>query len=475
MHRSKLPHFFLGLAAVLALTALGLLVTRSGFRDSTKPAQPPVPSPAVSQGNKQTRSTLPEPPATDQPNPPNPEAVKPTPPSESVAAVDKPAAVPGQPAVEPGKPAPVPVKPAAAADPAKLVDEIAKTLEGGNFDELAKLTGKDACDAETLEKLKHLAAAHSLKLKPANGVREVGELELNALTRWSLDLDGADPEHDRILLDLRNNNGQWSLEKLTVPRPPGKAAANASAADSLSVADAFLQAVLNQNFELARTLVDSQTLSDAKIAGLCIIFEEGKYTLRQNKTLRAMFRRGDTAGYLVNVQSPDASQTAQLTLTLRLPPASGNWVIFEINLDQLLADYAQRVAGGDIYYSPLVRNPQGGDTLALYFEFDEDQINPRTRRQLEIVSQILHSDPGKKINLSGHTDAVGTERYNNDLSARRAATVRDFLVTAGVSPTQIATAAKGASQPRRPNVTPSGADDPAGRRANRRTEIYLDF
>ena len=134
-----------------------------------------------------------------------------------------------------------------------------------------------------------------------------------------------------------------------------------------------------------------------------------------------------------------------------------------------------RVAGGDVYYSPLVKNPQGGDTLALYFEFDEDDISPRTRRQLEIVTMILKSDPGKKITLSGHTDALGTEEYNNQLSSRRARVVRDYLVKAGVTEAQIITVGKGASQPRRPNMTETGEDDPEGRRANRRTEIYLDF
>ena len=144
-------------------------------------------------------------------------------------------------------------------------------------------------------------------------------------------------------------------------------------------------------------------------------------------------------------------------------------------LRQLLADYARRVAGGDLYYSPLVKNPAGGDTLALYFEFDEDVMNPRTRRQLEIVTQILRSDPGKKITLSGHTDALGTKGYNNSLSSRRADVVRDYLTRAGVDSAQIITIAKGDSQPRRPNVTETGDDNPEGRRANRRTEIYLDF
>jgi OmpA-OmpF porin, OOP family len=79
-----------------------------------------------------------------------------------------------------------------------------------------------------------------------------------------------------------------------------------------------------------------------------------------------------------------------------------------------------------------VKNPAGGDTLALYFEFDEDEMNPRTRRQLEIVSLILKSDPGKRLTLSGHTDSLGTEDYNRSLSARRADVVREFLIKAGV-------------------------------------------
>jgi OOP family OmpA-OmpF porin len=477
MHRSKLPYFFLALAAVLTLTAVALLVMRSGILDQpTAPQRPgaapasalvvPVPQPAA------------VPPSQAVPDPakpsPSKDPAQPKPPQDPATPGTKPAAaIPVVPVAPVIPPAPA----AAQADPAQLVADIAKTLAAGDFDGLARLLGKDVCDAKTLEQLKLLATSHPLKIDQPNAIREVGELELNALSRWSIPLAGGDPAHDRILLDLRNTDGKWSVAKLILPPLPGQPNAPAPLTDSLDVADAFLQAVLSQNFERARTYVDSKTLSDAKIAGLCILFEEGHYQLRRDKPLRALFQRGDTAGFLANVLTTDASQTAQFALTLRLPqaPAPANWLIAEINLDQLLADYARRVAGGDIYYSPLVKNPQGGDTLALYFEFDEDQINPRTRRQLEIVTQILRTDPGKKITLSGHTDALGTDPYNNQLSARRADTVRDFLAAAGVSPTQIVTLAKGASQPRRPNVTPAGADDPAGRRANRRTEIYLDF
>ncbi len=438
MHSSKIPYFFLGLAAVLAASALVLLIVRPGTK--------PRPAPPVVEVE------------TPEPEPPEP-----------IPSLDDPA---------------TPEMPetslqdlgigVASVDPADLVARIASALEAGDYDSAGRLIGKGALDPLTLERLRALAADVPLKLREP-GFREVGEMELNAFARWSLELDGPEEGRNRIFLDLRRNMGKWSVEKMTLPPGPGEPVPKAVLADALGVADAFLQAVLKQDFEFARDFVDPETVSDAKIAGLCILFEEGEYRMRSSKPLRAMFQRDDTVGYLANVETTSGSQSAQFAITLRQPPAPSNWIVSEINLDQLLADYARRVAGGDLYYSPLVKNPTGGDTLALYFEFDEDEINPRTRRQLEIVALILRTDAGKTITLSGHTDALGSDAYNNELSSRRAKVVRDFLVNADVSETQIVTIAKGASQPRRPNVTESGDDDPEGRRANRRTEIYLDF
>lgn len=441
-YRSKVPYFFLGLAAVLAIAALILLILRPRTESTSDPVDPVVlvdeeipavePDPIV---------TLDEAPVMES--------------SEEVLA-DLGIGV-------------------AAVDPAELVSRIAKALEEGDLATVGRLVGKEALNQETLERLKRMAANQSLRLREPEGVREVGELELNALARWALELEGFESGRDRIFLDLRRREGKWSVERLTLPPGVDEPIPRAILADPLGIADAFLQAVLRQDFEYARGFVDQEQVSDAKIAGLCILFEEGEYRLRPSKPLRSLFRREDTVGFLANVQTQDGSQAAQFSMTLRQPPMPANWIVYEINLDQLLADYARRVAGGDLYYSPLVKNPQGGDTLALYFDFDEDAINPRTERQLQIVAQILLTDPGKKLTLSGHTDSLGTEAYNNQLSARRAAVVRDFLAASGVSPEQIVMLAKGASQPRRPNVTETGDDDPEARRVNRRTEIYLDF
>ena len=155
--------------------------------------------------------------------------------------------------------------------------------------------------------------------------------------------------------------------------------------------------------------------------------------------------------------------------------AGDPWQIYEINLDKLLGDYAKQVAGGDIHYSPLIKNPAGGETLVIYFEFDSDGLTPRTKHQLDIVVGLLKLDPNKKINISGHTDSIGSNAYNEGLSEKRAETVKSYLASQGVPQEQIVTKAYGQSQPRLPNTRQDGTDDPSGRRANRRTEIYLDF
>src|SRR5690606_31289649 len=131
-------------------------------------------------------------------------------------------------------------------------------------------------------------------------------------------------------LDLRRKQGEWSVEKVTLPPGANEPVPKAMLADSLGIADAFLQAVLKQDFEFARAFVDPTTVSDAKIAGLCILFEEGGYRLRPSKPLRAMFQRQDTVGYLANVETTDASQSAQFALSLRQPPAPSNWLVSEI-------------------------------------------------------------------------------------------------------------------------------------------------
>ncbi|MBK1835368.1 OmpA family protein [Roseibacillus ishigakijimensis] len=364
-----------------------------------------------------------------------------------------------------------------ATRPEELAAAVARFLEAGDLERAAQALGGPGAGVSpaALQRLQELGGGH-FRL---HQVREVGELEINRRKRFALEWEGA---HEPLFLDLsKNEQGRWAVEKVRLaPREPGvappageKVLPRAPGADSLTISDRFLQATLAQEFATAKALVDTSKVSDAKIAALCILFEEGKYRLDENKPLRTLFNRDTTAGLLANVLTDD--QPAQFGLSLERAENETSWTITEVNLDALLADYAQRVAGGDVYYTPLVANPQGGETLVIYFGFDEETLAPRTRRQLEIVAEVLRTDPDRRLTLSGHADALGSADYNRDLSRKRALSVKDFLLEQGVESSQIIIVAEGDTRPRRPNETATGEDNPEGRRANRRTEIYLDF
>ena len=72
------------------------------------------------------------------------------------------------------------------------------------------------------------------------------------------------------------------------------------------------------------------------------------------------------------------------------------------------------------------------------------------------------------LTIVGHTDNVGSERYNQNLSERRAVSVAQYFESQRVNALRLATAGKGESQP----VASNGSE--AGRQANRRVEIYVE-
>jgi outer membrane protein OmpA-like peptidoglycan-associated protein len=92
---------------------------------------------------------------------------------------------------------------------------------------------------------------------------------------------------------------------------------------------------------------------------------------------------------------------------------------------------------------------------------------PENRELLSRIAGILLTFKGYQITVYGHTDDVGSDAYNLDLSARRAQTVREYLVEAGVNPEIITTKGYGKSDPLVEGKTA------AARAKNRRVEIAI--
>jgi outer membrane protein OmpA-like peptidoglycan-associated protein len=104
---------------------------------------------------------------------------------------------------------------------------------------------------------------------------------------------------------------------------------------------------------------------------------------------------------------------------------------------------------------------------AMRFEFDSPQIRDEDRELLSRIAGVLLSSHGYRLYVDGHTDDQGPAIYNKDLSQRRAAAVRDYLVEAGILSEVIEVRGFGESSPRMEGATQQT------RRANRRVEIGL--
>lgn len=245
--------------------------------------------------------------------------------------------------------------------------------------------------------------------------------------------------------------------------------------DAITVVEGFVEALKRGDMPTARRLTTGQDISDATLAGLCMMFEEGDFNLRKKLPIRNMFRNGENSGFIIYMAPQDGSaQSHSVGLEMVYAPEQG-WVVKAVALDDLLMRYESKgEAEGGVYF-PIVKNPQGGDSLVLFFGFNDASLSPRSQSQLRIVSNILRESKGA-LTISGHTDDIGSSAYNKELSLRRADAVKAALISYGVEADKIHTHGLGESQPRRIYK----ADDTVQtirsiRSENRRAEIYLDF
>jgi outer membrane protein OmpA-like peptidoglycan-associated protein len=101
------------------------------------------------------------------------------------------------------------------------------------------------------------------------------------------------------------------------------------------------------------------------------------------------------------------------------------------------------------------------------FDFGKFTLRPETREKLAKVSGIVLAHPGLRLDVEGHTDAVGSDEFNQKLSESRANTVRDYLIAQGIVGDSVTARGLGKTQPIVPN------DSAANRQKNRRVEMIV--
>jgi OOP family OmpA-OmpF porin len=101
------------------------------------------------------------------------------------------------------------------------------------------------------------------------------------------------------------------------------------------------------------------------------------------------------------------------------------------------------------------------------FDFDKADIRPDAEVILNEAADVLGQNRDVRVQVAGHTDATGTDEYNQSLSERRANSVADYLASKGIDRSRLSTVGYGESQP----VADNGTRD--GRAQNRRVELNV--
>ena len=103
----------------------------------------------------------------------------------------------------------------------------------------------------------------------------------------------------------------------------------------------------------------------------------------------------------------------------------------------------------------------------IFFDFDKFTLRSESFPELNRVAEFLEEQPSIKVQIAGHTDNIGTEEYNLNLSRRRSEAVTNYLIKKGVSKDRITVTPYGESRPKDTN------DTKEGRQNNRRVEFTI--
>ncbi len=114
----------------------------------------------------------------------------------------------------------------------------------------------------------------------------------------------------------------------------------------------------------------------------------------------------------------------------------------------------------------------GSDAL---FDFDQSTLTAKAEETLKALEPLIQQLGRHPLRVEGHTDSIGSDSYNQELSEKRASRVKNWLLQDHIgAPNAVTTEGFGKSKPVAPNTKPDGSDNPDGRALNRRVEVVVN-
>jgi outer membrane protein OmpA-like peptidoglycan-associated protein len=164
---------------------------------------------------------------------------------------------------------------------------------------------------------------------------------------------------------------------------------------------------------------------------------------------------GEYAMTLTAVDEADNSATSSIVrVNVSIPP-------------KVITREVIREIQKEIKVTETARGLQVSLTSRVLFDTDKSNLKPSAGKTLQEVLKVLNAYPDNKISIEGHTDSVGSAQYNQRLSERRAWSVANYLIKAGIPSERVKVVGFGEEKPVASNATA------AGREANRRVEVII--
>jgi OmpA-OmpF porin, OOP family len=158
--------------------------------------------------------------------------------------------------------------------------------------------------------------------------------------------------------------------------------------------------------------------------------------------------------YVVTGDKQDYASTRATINTMDVKRTDADdTVMVTIYMDEITKEYRFRVSN-------------------VYYDYDKADLRPESITSLDSLVNFMKDNPSLNVEIYSFADAKGTDKYNKDLSMRRAESVMAHLETAGIERGRMITKGFGEAMPAAPNEK-NGKDNPVGRQMNRRTEFRI--
>lgn len=208
------------------------------------------------------------------------------------------------------------------------------------------------------------------------------------------------------------------------------------------------------------------------LAGILITFGTGCNT---SKTVKGGVIGGATGGVIggaIGKKGGDGTKGAVIGSVI----GGTAGAIIGKYMDKQAQELEEEIPGAKVEKVETV-DPETGETVTesvtvtfdggVTFEFGKSTLTTNSRNELDNMAAVFTRYPDTDILVDGHTDSVGSETTNQNLSEKRAAAVSDYLATHGINRSRIRTTGYGEMKPVASNETDGG------RAQNRRVEVGI--